>query len=171
MDVVVVVAAQSNAVCPKLMSMCYNCRLITLLALFWTFQLTEEQFTKDLLLNAVSREDINRLGLRFVHFCIATGPSRSCGMGCRISVYHTPVVAFSALTLLVGRKEQHPVWKKLSDEVLAWLSVWSKVQVICIWFSWWHCQSIISCFIKIHDWCNLFLVPVFPGCPGKEAVK
>ena len=47
--------------------------------------------------------------------------------GCRISVYHThnsgPVVAFSALTLLVGRQEQHPVWKKLSDEVLAWLSV------------------------------------------------
>jgi len=31
--------------------------------------------------------------------------------------------AFSALTLLVGRQEGHPACKKLSDEVLAWLSV------------------------------------------------
>jgi len=42
---------------------------------------------------------------------------------------------FSALTLLVGRQEEHPVCKKLSVEVLAWLSVWSKVQMICIWSS------------------------------------
>ena len=43
------------------------------------------------------------------------------------------------------------IWpvKKLSDEVLAWLSVWSEVQVICISSSWCHCHSIISCFIKI----------------------
>jgi len=33
--------------------------------------------------------------------------------------------AFSALTLLVGRREGHPACKKLSDGVLAWLSVWS----------------------------------------------
>jgi len=33
-------------------------------------------------------------------------------------------IAFHALTLLVGHQEQHPVCKKLSDEVLAWLSVW-----------------------------------------------
>jgi len=30
--------------------------------------------------------------------------------------------AFSALTLLVGRQEGHPACKKLSSEVLAWLS-------------------------------------------------
>jgi len=40
--------------------------------------------------------------------------------------------AFSALTLLVGRQEGHPACKKLSGEVLAWLSVWSEVQT-CIW--------------------------------------
>jgi len=34
----------------------------------------------------------------------------------------------SALTLLVGRQEGHPACKKLSGEVLAWLSVWSEVQ-------------------------------------------
>ena len=36
--------------------------------------------------------------------------------------------AFSALTLLVGRQEEHLARKKLSDRVLAWLSVWSVVQ-------------------------------------------
>jgi len=39
---------------------------------------------------------------------------------------------FSALTLLVARQEEHPACKKLSGEVLAWLSVWSEVQT-CIW--------------------------------------
>jgi len=39
--------------------------------------------------------------------------------------------AFSALTLLVGQQEGHPACKKVSDGVLAWLSVWSKVQT-CI---------------------------------------
>jgi len=41
-------------------------------------------------------------------------------------------VAFSALTLLVGRQERHLACKKLSDGVLAWLYVWSEVQMICI---------------------------------------
>ena len=40
-------------------------------------------------------------------------------------------IAFSALTLLVGQQEGHPACKKLSSEVLAWLSVWSEVQT-CI---------------------------------------
>jgi len=38
---------------------------------------------------------------------------------------------FSALTLLVGRLEGHPACKRLSGRMLAWLSVWSEVQ-ICI---------------------------------------
>jgi len=44
------------------------------------------------------------------------------------------LIAFSALTLLVGRQEGHPACKKLSGVVLAWLSVWSEVQT-CIWLS------------------------------------
>ena len=40
--------------------------------------------------------------------------------------------AFSAVTLLVGRQEGHPACKKLSGGVLAWLFVWSEVE-ICIW--------------------------------------
>ena len=34
---------------------------------------------------------------------------------------------------VVGRQEGHLARKNLSDEVLAWLSVWSKVQMTCIW--------------------------------------
>ena len=35
--------------------------------------------------------------------------------------------AFSALMLLVGRQEGHPVCKKWEWWVLAWLSMWSEV--------------------------------------------
>jgi len=72
-------------------------------------------------------------------------------------------VAFSALTLLVGCQEEHPTCKNLNDEVLAWLPVWSKVQMIYIWSSWCQCHPIISCLVKIQI-CFTFLVP---GCPGK----
>jgi len=41
------------------------------------------------------------------------------------------ICAFSALTLFFGWHEGHPVSKKLSGGVLAWLSVWSEVQT-CI---------------------------------------
>jgi len=44
-------------------------------------------------------------------------------------------IAVSALTLLAGHQEEHSACKKLSDEVLVWLSVWSEVQMICIWSS------------------------------------
>jgi len=46
--------------------------------------------------------------------------------------FRTTWTAFGALTLLVGWQEGHPACKKLSGEVLAWLSVWSEVQT-CIW--------------------------------------
>jgi len=29
---------------------------------------------------------------------------------------------------------------RFSDEVLVWLSVWSEVQIVCIWSSWCHCH-------------------------------
>ena len=54
---------------------------------------------------------------------------------------HNRNSAFSALTLLVGRgrQEGHLARKNLSDEVLAWLAVWSEVQMTCIW----SCLSLI----------------------------
>ena len=58
--------------------------------------------------------------------------------------------AFSALRLLVGRQEGHPACKKLSVGVLAWLSVWSEVQLMPLSLS-------VSCFSKIST-----------GSPGPE---
>ena len=45
---------------------------------------------------------------------------------------HSKLIAFSALTLLIGWQEEHQACKKLSGGMLAWLCVWVKVQ-ICIW--------------------------------------
>jgi len=67
----------------------------------------------------------------------------------------------------LGVTKNSRLWK-LSDNVLTWLSVWSEVQMVCIWSSWCHCH-IISCFIKIQTGLT-FLVPAYPG-PGKEVVK
>jgi len=41
------------------------------------------------------------------------------------STCKAPEFAFSDLTLLVGRREEHLACKKLSDELLAWLYVWT----------------------------------------------
>ena len=58
---------------------------------------------------------------------------------------------------LGGRKSIWPV--KTEGEVLSWLSVWSEVQMICIWSSWCHCRPIIPCSSKIQNslpfWCRL----------------
>ena len=78
-------------------------------------------------------------------------------------------VAFSVLTLLVGWQEGHPACKKLSGEVLAWLSVWIKVQ-ICIRPGWCHCHSQSLASVKSRL-VFAFLVPAHPGSPGKRAVK
>jgi len=80
------------------------------------------------------------------------------------------IIAFSALTLLVGHQQKHPACTELIVEVKAWLSVRSKVQVICIWCSWCHCHPIISCLVKIQIGLT-FLVPAYRGYPGKDAVK
>ena len=43
-------------------------------------------------------------------------------------------IAFSTLTLLTGRQQEHPASQELSDEVVVvWLSVWSEVEMICLW--------------------------------------
>ena len=47
---------------------------------------------------------------------------------------------------LGGKKGIWPL--KNCGGVLAWSSVWSEVQT-CIWLSWCHCHSLVSCFSKI----------------------
>ena len=74
-------------------------------------------------------------------------------------------IAFSALTLLTGRQKGHSDCKKLSCGVLAWLSVWSKVQT-CIWPIWCHYHSLSLASVK----CRLVL-PFWYQLTEQRAVK
>jgi len=82
---------------------------------------------------------------------------------------------FSALTLLVGLQEGHPACKKLSSGLVAWLFVWSDVQ-ICTCPSWCHCHSLSLASVKsrlvLPFWYQLTrVVPAYLGSPGKRAIK
>jgi len=76
----------------------------------------------------------------------------------------------SALTLLVGRQEGHPAGRNLSGRVLAWLSVLSAVQTVCLWPSWCHCHSLSLASVKsrlvLPFWYRLTWV-----VPDEKAVK
>ena len=52
---------------------------------------------------------------------------------------------------------------KLSCEMLPWLSVWSELQMSCIWSSLCHSYRIISCIIKIQNGYFIFLMPACGG--------
>jgi len=45
---------------------------------------------------------------------------------------------FRAFILLVGRQEEHTAHKKVTDNVLVWLSVWYEIHIVCIWSTWCH---------------------------------
>jgi len=72
--------------------------------------------------------------------------------------------------LFVGQQEGYPSSKKLSSGVLAWLSIWSEMQIVCIRPSWCHCHSLSLCFSKIQIGLPLcyWLTHVVPG---QRAVK
>ena len=79
------------------------------------------------------------------------------------------MVAFSALTLLVGRQEGHPACKKLER--------WGAGMVVCLeQGADLHMAQLtplpltVSCFSKIQIGFT-FLVPAHLGSPGKRAVK
>jgi len=77
---------------------------------------------------------------------------------------------FSAFTLLVGWQEWYPACKKLSGEVLAWLSVWSEVQTCMHMAQLMPLPLPLSCFSKI-EISFTFLVLAHPGSHGQRAVK
>ena len=79
------------------------------------------------------------------------------------------IVAFSALTLLVGRQEGHPTCKKTER--------WDDGVVVCLERGAdLHLAQLmppplsVSCFSKIQIG-STFLVPAHLGSPGKRAVK
>ena len=85
--------------------------------------------------------------INFLHFPWSTASAlHSCETQQSFSTTSL-LVAFRALTLLVGWQEGHPACKKLSGGVLAWLSTWSEVQT-CIWSSWCHCHSMSLVSVK-----------------------
>jgi len=74
----------------------------------------------------------------------ATHSTLSVPLRCHTKYLTTPqyvIRAFSALTLLAGRQEEHPACKNLSDDVLVWLSVWGDMQIVCIWSTRFHPKS------------------------------
>jgi len=79
--------------------------------------------------------------------------------------------AFSALTLLVGWQEGHPACKNLSGDVLAWLSGWNEVQMICMVqlmrMPLLRCHPVISSSSEIQNglpfWCRLTQVVLEKG--------
>jgi len=65
--------------------------------------------------------------------------------------------------LLTGLQEGHPACKRLSDGVLAWLSVWSRLV-------YGPADATVSCFIIIQIG-FIFLVPDHPGSSSHRAIK
>jgi len=76
--------------------------------------------------------------------------------------------AFSALTLLVGRQEGHPACKKrvVGVGVVVCLERGADLHMAQLM----PLPLTVSCPSKIQIGFT-FLVPAYPGCPGKEAVK
>ena len=88
---------------------------------------------------------------------------------CSLKKYKRTSIAFSALTLSVGRQEGHPACKKLE--------CWGAGVVICLERgAELHMAQLmplpltVSCSSKIKIGFT-FLVPAHPGSPGKKAVK
>ena len=82
----------------------------------------------------------------------------------------TVPTAFSALTLLVGRHEEHPSCKKLSGGVLAWLCVCLERGADLHMAQPMPLPLTVSCFSKIQIGFT-FLVQAHPGCPRQRVVK
>ena len=80
------------------------------------------------------------------------------------------LIAFNEhLTLLAGHQEEHPAYKTLSDEVLAFYLSGVTCKWFCIWSSWCHWHPIISCCIKIHI--GLTFLPAYAGSAGKRLLN
>jgi len=82
--------------------------------------------------------------------CKLSGAEDNWSLGIQIlniSAAVLPCRCLQYFTLLVGWQEGHPACKKTEWWVLAWLSVWSKVQT-CIWPSWCYCHSLSVASVK-----------------------
>jgi len=85
---------------------------------------------------------------------------------CEIWLILMYFVAFSALTLLVGRQEGHPAYKKLSAGIVICLELGADLHMAQLMLL----PLTVSCFNKIQIGFT-FLVPADLGSPRKSAVK
>jgi len=71
--------------------------------------------------------------------------------------------------VLVGYQEEHPACKKPSGDVMAWLSVWSEVHMVAYGpaVATANPSSLASLKSRM-VYLLTFLVPAYPGCPGKR---
>ena len=111
-----------------------------------------------------------QIGLTFLVPAHLGSPGKGPLNGCVVCVcFMCFDIAFSALTLLVGRQEEHPACKKTER--------WGAGVVICLeWGADLHMAQLmplpltVFCFSKIQIG-FAFLVPAYPGNPGQRAVK
>jgi len=72
----------------------------------------------------------------------------------------SPLQCYSCASVLwhcwLDVRKSSGLWK-LSDEVFVWLSVWSKVQIVCIWSSWCHCHPTTPSSLASFKTSRLFL--------------
>ena len=150
-------------------------KVITCLASHWTWVPTLiglstcwlKAWGREMSLCSSERYDTNffvYLLADFLSFCLSVLLLKrfcNCMMisfGCYIDVLITVFFTFCALTLLVGRQEGHPACRK--RVVGCWRGCLSGAR----------CRLAVSCSSKIRIGFT-FLVPAYPGCSGKEAVK
>ena len=114
-------------------------RVARFISVFWTFKISPQQVV-DILLWSTKLVDSYILDYTY------SGRARPGWLN--LLVHCNPLIPFLHFVTLdllflhcyaARRQEEHPVYKKLSDEVLVWLSVCSEVQIVCIWSSWCHC--------------------------------
>jgi len=120
------------------------------------------QFSSRILHQSSASTNTHKLSLTV---CQSTTLLSSMSLGLSSSLLSPSVT--SALTMLVGRQEEDLAVKNWVMRCShGWLSVCSKVKMICIW-GWFHCHPAISCFIKID---NSLIIPVttYLGCPENK---
>jgi len=79
------------------------------------------------------------------------------------------VLAFSALTLLVGRQKGHPACKK-TEQWVAGVVIYLQRGANLHMAQLMPLPLTVSCFSKIQIGFT-FLVPAYPGSPGQRAIK
>ena len=88
-----------------------------------------------------SKQQLTMIKFVFVKNCLSLKPLNytlnyyDVDLSLKQSYYACPLVLWRCW--LGVRKSIRPV---KSDKALVWLSVWSEVQVVCIWPSWCHCH-------------------------------